>query len=82
MEKVPERYYSVREVAELFDVHINTIYNLVQRNQIPYFRVGRQYRFKESDLKKWIESHGLAWEELEERASKALQSEQRSTAGN
>jgi len=41
----PRRIITVAEIAEYSNVHLNTIYRLVGKGQIPFFRIGIDYRF-------------------------------------
>ena len=47
---------TIREVAEYLKVTEKTVYGLVQRRQIPGFKVGGQWRFRREDLDSWIAS--------------------------
>lgn len=35
-------------------VHANTVYNAIKAGRLKAYRVGRQYRFKPSDVERWI----------------------------
>ena len=43
------------EVAELLRIAEKTVYSLAQRGEIPAFKVGGQWRFKQADINSWIE---------------------------
>jgi excisionase family DNA binding protein len=43
------------EVAELLRIAEKTVYSLAQRSEIPAFKVGGQWRFKQADINAWIE---------------------------
>jgi excisionase family DNA binding protein len=43
-------YLSIKEAAEILDVHYTTVMKLVGCGALPAFKVGRQWRIKESDL--------------------------------
>lgn len=45
---------TVREVAKFLKVTERTIYGLAADGQIPSFKVGGSWRFRQSDLVKWI----------------------------
>jgi excisionase family DNA binding protein len=47
--------YTVPEVAEYLKISKAKIYYLVQREEIPHVRIGRNVRIRETDLKKWID---------------------------
>ncbi|MCY6485339.1 helix-turn-helix domain-containing protein [Clostridium aestuarii] len=46
---------TVYEVADLLNVHRNTIYELVRQNKIKHIKIGRQIRIPEEYLDKFIE---------------------------
>lgn len=47
-------YLTVPQVAQRFGVNPTTIYRLVQKGQLPAFKVGNQWRFSEETLDAWI----------------------------
>jgi putative molybdopterin biosynthesis protein len=47
---------SVQEVADMLSVSKGSIYNLIWRNEIKSFMVGRKIRFTEDDVKEYIAS--------------------------
>ncbi|MFO8008972.1 MAG: helix-turn-helix domain-containing protein [Candidatus Brocadiia bacterium] len=46
----------VKKVADLLDVDHKTVYRLIQREHLPAFKVGRQWRLRMSDLEQWIDA--------------------------
>ena len=51
-----ERLLTVREAAELLSIHPKSLYKLISQRRIPFIRKpGIGYRFRFSDLKKWLE---------------------------
>lgn len=48
------------EVAQLLKVAEKTVYTMAQREQLPAFKVGGQWRFKRVDLDQWIEQQKVA----------------------
>ena len=53
-----KRLLKVNEVAELFDMSEDRIYTLSREKLIPTVRLGRQLRWDEAALIKFIESGG------------------------
>ena len=47
--------YTIPEVAEYLKISKSKIYYLVQRNEIPHFRIGRNVRILESELLVWMQ---------------------------
>lgn len=43
------------EVAKLLKIADKTVYTMAQKNELPGFKVGGQWRFKRADLDQWIE---------------------------
>ena len=52
-----EKIYTIPEVAAYLKMSRSKVYNLVQGRKIPYFRINRNVRIRETDLKKWIEKN-------------------------
>ena len=51
-----ERLYSVEEIANHIGVSKDTIRAWIKKETIPYYKVGRQYKFKLSEIDIWIKS--------------------------
>lgn len=47
---------NIKEACELTDLARPTIYGLVSKREIPFFKQGQKLRFKRSELIAWIES--------------------------
>ena len=45
---------TVQEVAEYLNVDPKTVYRLVNRGELPGFKVGGSWRFQKNDLDDWI----------------------------
>jgi excisionase family DNA binding protein len=45
---------SVKQVAQFLGVVINIIYVKCAKGDIPYFKIGKQYRFKKEDILNWV----------------------------
>jgi len=50
-----ETIYTIPEVAEYLKMSKSKVYDLVKRQKIPYIRIGRNVRIRQSDLDKWLE---------------------------
>lgn len=46
-------FYTIPEAAELLRVHKNTLYNMVRRKEIEYYKVGNQIRISASELEQF-----------------------------
>lgn len=51
-----EKWVNLEEVAEHTGLSKDTIRNYIKRNVIPFYRIGKQYKFKISEIDRWIES--------------------------
>lgn len=47
-------YFTVRQCAEYLRVNPMTIYRMVKKGAIPYFRVGNSIRFHIKSLHEWL----------------------------
>ena len=45
-------YLSVKEIAQILNIHINTAYDLTRK--LPHIKVGKTYRVATKVLEKWI----------------------------
>lgn len=53
-----EGFLTTEEVLEYLQVNLRTVYRLIKTKNIPAVRVGRQWRFKKSDIDAWLEGRG------------------------
>lgn len=53
-----ERWLSVVEIAEHLGVSKETIYRWLEKGKIPAHRVGKLWKFKVTDVDKWITAGG------------------------
>ena len=49
-----DTFYTVPEVARLLKLSRSKVYLLVTQKKIPYIRIGRNVRIRQSDLETWI----------------------------
>jgi len=52
-----ERTLTIKELAKYLNVTERTIYNLLERGELPGFKVGANWRFRKEDINKWIEEN-------------------------
>lgn len=55
-----ERWLSVEEIATHLGVSKETVYRWLEREKVPAHRVGRLWKFKASEVDKWIIAGGAA----------------------
>jgi len=53
----PETLLNVREVADFLRVNATTIYTWARQGQLPAIKVGRSWRFRQSDLETWLDEN-------------------------
>ena len=53
---ITEKWVNLEEVALHTGLSKDTIRNYIKRNVIPFYRIGKQYKFKISEIDIWIES--------------------------
>lgn len=51
-----ERWISLEDIARHLDVSKDTIRAWIKKGTIPYHKVGRQYKFRVSEVDSWVES--------------------------
>ena len=53
---IDETFLTTDEVLGYLQVNLRTVYRLIKAGKIPAVRVGRQWRFRKSDLDTWLDS--------------------------
>ena len=56
MEKKKKKWVNLEEIAEHMGLSKDTIRNYIKKQQIPYHKIGKQYKFKISEIDALIES--------------------------
>ena len=51
---IDETFLTTEEVLEYLQVNLRTVYRLIKAGKIPAVRVGRQWRFRKSDIDAWL----------------------------
>jgi excisionase family DNA binding protein len=51
-----EKWSSIDEIAEHMQVHKDTVRLWIKRNEIPAHKIGKQWRFKISEIDEWVRS--------------------------
>src|SRR5205085_7529783 len=52
---IDETFLTTEEVLEYLQVNLRTVYRLIKAGKIPAVRVGRQWRFRKSDIDMWLD---------------------------
>ncbi|RKX64126.1 MAG: DNA-binding protein [Thermodesulfobacteriota bacterium] len=50
-----EELLTLEEVAKYLKISKHTLYKMLEKRKIPAFKVANQWRFKKSDIDKWLE---------------------------
>jgi excisionase family DNA binding protein len=50
-------FYTVAQLAELLQLTEMTIYRMVERGDLPHYKIGRIKRFSTADVEVFLESH-------------------------
>ena len=53
---IDEAFLTTEEVLDYLQVNLRTVYRLIKAGKIPAVRVGRQWRFRRSDIDAWLDS--------------------------
>lgn len=51
---------TLRELANYLRCHTSTLYRLIKSGEIPYFRIGSDFRFRTSIINEWIEKRSAS----------------------
>jgi excisionase family DNA binding protein len=57
---IDEAFLTTEEVLDYLHVNLRTVYRLIKAGKIPAVRVGRQWRFRKSDIDAWLQSQQAA----------------------
>ncbi len=64
-EKTLSRLLNAQDVAAALKMGLSTVYQLVERGELPSIRIGRSVRIRPEDLEKFIESKAQRQEAIE-----------------
>lgn len=56
MTDIPEKWSSLEDIAAHIGVSKDTIRIWIRKGVIPHHRIGKQYRFRISEVDHWVES--------------------------
>ncbi len=66
-----EPYFTVKQLQEALDISERTIFRLINDGKLTGFKIGREWRFTQADIDKFIENQRKeAEEEIAKRKSK------------
>jgi excisionase family DNA binding protein len=73
-----ERFFTTEQVANILQVHPFTILKFIKEGKLKGIKIGRVYRIKESDVKKFIGEDINVEEEVEDKGKKTTAKEEES----
>lgn len=53
-----ENIMSAKEAADLLRLNVNVIYSKCSRSEMPFFKMGKLYKFKKSEVLEWVKRQG------------------------
>lgn len=56
--EISDRWVSVQEIAHYLGISKETIYRWLEAKKIPAHKIGRQWKFKISEIDIWVKSDG------------------------
>ncbi len=51
---IPEKWVNLRDIAVHLSMSEDTVRTWVKEGKLPYYRAGKRYKFKISEVDKWI----------------------------
>ncbi len=54
-----DKCYTTKTVAELLDCHENTVLRWIKEGKLPAFRIGRSWRIKQYDLRRFSKPQNI-----------------------
>jgi excisionase family DNA binding protein len=55
-EPITEKFVNLEDVATHLSLSKDAIRNFIKKESIPYYRVGKQYKFLISEVNEWVKS--------------------------
>ncbi len=55
-----DSFLTTEEFLEYLQVNLRTVYRLIKAGKLPAVRVGRQWRFRKSDIDAWLDTQSVA----------------------
>jgi excisionase family DNA binding protein len=72
--EVDDRIMNIREAAQLLGIEKHILYGKVRNGELPSFRIGKQYKFRRTELVSWLDKQGMASSNsIEEYVNKYMQ---------
>jgi excisionase family DNA binding protein len=66
---MPEKLLTVKQVQEVLDLSERSIFRLIKSGELKGFKVGREWRFEESDVTSFIKQQRQKFEQRSNEAA-------------
>jgi DNA binding domain, excisionase family len=53
-EATPEKWVNLEDIAEHLSVSTDTVRNWIKDGKLPFYRAGKRYKFKISEVDEWL----------------------------
>ena len=70
-------FLKIQDIANHLGIKVSTLYSMVEQRRIPHYRIGRQIRFKRSEVDEWMEGQKEPAVEVKMEARKVIRSLQK-----
>jgi len=52
-----KRLLTIKEASDYLGISVKGLYNMVNRRELPFYKIGKRVRFDMKQLDEWIEKH-------------------------
>ena len=52
--EMPEKWVNLEDIADYLSVSNDTIRNWIKYGKLPYYKAGKRYKFKISEVDEWL----------------------------
>ncbi len=67
-----KEFMPVDELSQYLGIKKSSLYSLVEKREIPHYKIGRLVRFKKSEIDAWMEGHRKECADISRAARKVL----------
>jgi excisionase family DNA binding protein len=53
-DEMPEKWVNLEDIADYLSVSNDTIRNWIKGGKLPYYKAGKRYKFKISEVDEWL----------------------------
>ncbi len=62
--KITKRLINPKELSDMLEISVNTVYSWVSQRKIPFVKCGRLTRFDVQRIEDWIKEHSIEEQEF------------------